>query len=118
MVNIEKSSLVHFAFSPHDKTKRIVARCSGSLVTRDDGGFLNVGSGECLPNVPEGGLTVVTTSRKDDLHAESRSDPVENKFGTQVEALQITTAQVNKEGIIGQEKEKEIMINAEKNKEL
>jgi len=88
MVNIEKSSLVDFAFSPHDKTKRIVARCSEvSLVTRDDSGFLNVGSGECLTNVPESGFTVVTTSRKDDLHAESRFDPVENKFGTQVEAL-------------------------------
>jgi len=97
MINTEKSSLVEFTFSPHDKRKRIVARCSSSLVTRDDSGFLNVGLGKCLPKVQEGGLPVVTTSRKDDLHAESRSHPVENKFGTQVDTIQISMAQVNKE---------------------
>ena len=106
MVNTEKSSLEQFAFSPRDKTKRLVASCNEcSLVTRDDGGFLNVGSGECLPKVPEGGLPAATTSRKNDLHAESHSHPVENKFGTQVDTLQINMAQVNKEGTIGQQKE-------------
>jgi hypothetical protein len=54
---------------------------------------------------PEGGLPVAT-SRKDNLHAESRSHPVENKFGIQVDTLQINMAQVNKEGIIGQQNEK------------
>ena len=105
MVNTKKSSLVELVVSPSDKCNTFVAESDGDIaadVTSSNG---EAGSGECLPKVPEGGLPAATTSRKNDLHAESHSHPVENKFGTQVDTLQINMAQVNKEGTIGQQKE-------------
>jgi len=91
------------------------------LIPEQDSGFLNVGSsgdavygprrnshlqmrymavggaGECQPELPEGGLTLATTSHRDDLQAaESSSFPVENIFGTQVDTHQINMAQVNR----------------------
>ena len=64
----------------------------GKFVTRSDGNAFDTirsdsknGSGECLPELPEGGLLVKTTSLRNDLQAMSSSLPVENRFGTQVD---------------------------------
>jgi len=98
MVNL-KSSLVQHMFSPRDKSDKFVISCNGcSPVTEYDGGFLKVGTGECLPELPQGVLPVGTTSPGDDLQAESSSLPVENIFGTQVDTHEINTAQVKRKG--------------------
>jgi hypothetical protein len=90
----EKSPSVKFEESPRDK---FVASSNGNApVTSSDGGFLKVGSGECLRGLPEGGSPVATTSHGDDLQAESSSLPVENVYGKQVDTLQIYAAQRNK----------------------
>ena len=53
--------------------------------------------GECLPELPEGGLPAKTTSPRSDLQAISSSLPVENRFGTQVD-INYRNATQNKEG--------------------
>jgi len=51
---VGKSPLV---VSPHDK---FVASSDGSVfITSSDNGILKAGSGECLPELPEGGLPVL-----------------------------------------------------------
>ena len=102
MVNMVKSPLVVSVFSPRDKfvaSSDGVASSNGStLVLEQDSS-----SGECLPELPEGGLTVATTCRRDNLQAESSSLPVENRFGTQVDTTyRKNTAQVNKTVARGQ----------------
>jgi hypothetical protein len=73
----EKPPLVNFVLSPRDK---FVASCDGSaLATSNDDGPTGAGSGECLPELPEGGLPVATTSHRDDLQAGCGSLPVENR---------------------------------------
>ena len=74
MVNTEKSSMVQSVFSPRDKINKLVAGSDGSKfvascndcspVTENAGCFLNVGSGEWLPKLPEGGLPVAVTSHQ------------------------------------------------------
>jgi len=111
MVN-SKSSLVQHMFSPRDKVNKFVASCNGcSLVTKHDGSSLKVGTGECLLELPEGGLPVATTVPRDDLQAKSSSLPVENIFGTQVDIHQINTAQVKrKDDNKGQRTKKRILL--------
>jgi len=94
VVNLEKSSLVKSVFSPQGK---FVASSDGSVdvtadVTSSNG---KASSGECLPNLPESGLPVVTTSHTDDLQAEDSSHPVENRIGIQVDTNHKKTAQDN-----------------------
>jgi len=124
MVNTEKSLLVKSVFSTGDQVdkpvvcgdgSKFVASCNGcSPVTENDGGFLKVGSDECLPKSPEGGLPVAATSHRDDLQAESSSLPVENRIGTLVDTHQICTAQVDEKGIKGQKTNKETETNTTK----
>jgi len=85
-----------------------VANSNGNApVTYSDGGFLKVGTGECLPELPEGGLRIATTSQGNDLQAESRSLPVENGYGKQVDTFRINAAQMNKEETKGRIKDKD-----------
>jgi hypothetical protein len=79
----EKSPLVECVFSPHDKF--VASRDGSAFVTSSDDGVLKAGSGECLPELPGGGLPVATTGHRDDLQAESSSLPVENICGNQVD---------------------------------
>jgi len=89
--------------------KSFVASSSATRpVTKNDGGFLKVGSGECLPELPEGGLPVVTTCHRDDLQVESSSLPVENGIGIQVDTTYKHTAQVDKKEVRGHIRNKEI----------
>jgi hypothetical protein len=75
--------------SPHDK---FVASSDGSaVVIRDVDGILDAGSGECLPELPEGGSPVAATDHRDDLQAGDSSLPIENKYGNQVDTIQINT---------------------------
>jgi hypothetical protein len=71
VVNFIKSPLV--GFSPHEKDVKSI------------GGNLKSGSGECLPELPEGGLLVATTSQGKDLQALTSSRPAENGVGNQVD---------------------------------
>jgi hypothetical protein len=94
VVTLEKSSLVKSVFSPQGK---FVESSDGSVdvtadVTSSNG---KASSGECLPNLPESGLPVVTTSHTDDLQAEDSSHPVENRIGIQVDTNHKKTAQDN-----------------------
>jgi hypothetical protein len=79
----KKSSLVDVMCSPPERS---VAGCDGrKFVTEGDVAVLKTGLGEYLPELPEGGLPVATTSRGDDLQAIDGSRPVENWFGNQVD---------------------------------
>jgi hypothetical protein len=64
---------------------RFVANSDGSRFVSSSGdGIFKAGSGECLPELPEGGSPVATTDNRDDVQAE-RFSPVGKKFGNQVE---------------------------------
>ena len=54
-------------------------------VTICGSGDRKAGLGECLPELPEGGLLTTTTSPRNDLQAEGSSLPVENRIGNQVD---------------------------------
>jgi hypothetical protein len=84
-----KSPLVESVFSP-----RFVANGDGCPAGSPTGvgGFLKVGSGECLPELPEGGRSVATIRHRDDLQAENSSLPVENGNGNQVDTKHKITA--------------------------
>jgi len=99
----EKSPLVEYVFSPRDK---FVASSDGSakFVTSSDG-VLKVGSGECLPKLPDSDCSAVT-SHRDDLQARCGSLPVEKRFGNQVDTIFKNAAQREK----GQVKERKIEI--------
>jgi hypothetical protein len=105
---VNKSSLVESVFSPKDK---FVAGSDGSLdvaadVTSSNG---KAGSGECLPRVPEGGLSVTATSRGNDLQAEGGSRPVENQFGNQVGTKYDKTTQGDKGQFSGKSRKDNIV---------
>jgi len=92
----KKSSLVELVVSPLDKCDTFVAGSDGDIaadVTSSNG---EAGSGECLPQMPEGGLSDTATSHGDDLQAREGSRPVENQFGNQVDTKYNTTAQSDK----------------------
>ena len=83
VVNLRKSPLAVFTFSPHEKC---VAGCDGnSIATHGGNGFPKAGSGEYLPEAPEGGLPAAATSHEDDLQVGRGSLPVENQIGNQVD---------------------------------
>jgi len=76
----------------------------GKFVTRSDGNAFDTirsdsknGSGECLPELPEGSLLATTTSHMNDLQAASSSLPVENRIDNQVDTIYTSAAQ-RKEG--------------------
>ena len=79
----KKSSLVESVFSPLNE---LVAGSDGGVNVAADVSSCNgkAGSGECLPQVPEGGLPYASTSQGNDLQAEEGSRPVENP-GNQVD---------------------------------
>ena len=92
VVNVKKSPLVVSIVSPYEKCvassdgSERVAGCDGNLiVTHGGNGFPKAGSGECLPEVPEGCLPVAATSHRDDLQAGRGSLPVANQIGNQVD---------------------------------
>ena len=95
-----KSPLVKIKVPSHDKFvagSDGVANSNGNApVTCSDGGLLTVGSGECLPELPEGGLTVAATIQRKVLQAESIYLAVENGHGNQVDTFQINAAPVCK----------------------
>ena len=99
-----KSPLVKVKESPHDHF--VSGSDDNAPVTSSDGGFLKVGSGECLPELLKSGAPVAVTCHKGDLQAESSSLPVENRYGKQVDTLQIKAAHVDKRDTNGQ-KDKE-----------
>ena len=77
---------------------KFVAISDGSaFVTTPGDSVSKAGSGECLPELPQGGLSATTTSHRNDLQEESSSLPVENSIGTQVDTTHKSEAQ-SKEG--------------------
>jgi hypothetical protein len=110
--DLRKSQLAEFVFSPQGK---FVAGSDGSIgvaadVTSSNG---KAGSGECLPQLPEGGLLVAVTSQGNDLQAEGGSRPVENQFGIQVDKRYKKTVQGSKGQPSGKSRENNV-INKEK----
>jgi len=103
---VGKSPLVEIKESPRDKF--IVSSDGNAPVTSSDGGFLQVVSGECLPELPESGAPVAATCHRDDIQAESGSLPVENRYGNQVDTLQIHAARIVKGETEGQIRNEEI----------
>jgi len=88
--------LAELVVSPLDKCDTFVAGSDGDIaddVTSSNG---EAGSGECLPQMPEGGLSDTAISHGDDLQAREGSRPVENQFGNQVDTKFNTTAQSDK----------------------
>ena len=84
-----KSPLVQSMFSPRVPHDNFVASSDGSENFVDSGddcsrspvvtGVLKVGSGKCLPKLPDSDCSAVTRHR-DDLQARCRSLPFENRF--------------------------------------
>ena len=73
---------------------KFIASCDGSVLTiSNDDGLTGSGTGECMPELPEGNLPVATTSHRNDLQAECGSFPVDNRRGRQVDTQQINMAQ-------------------------
>jgi hypothetical protein len=71
-----------------------VAGCdSRKFVTGSDGVVLKTGSGECLPELPEGGLPVATTSRGNDLQTVKGSRPVVKLTHTTKSQLRINKSE-------------------------
>jgi len=95
MVTTVKFPLVEYVFSPRDKF--VVSSDEIRRVREQDCGFLNVGAGECRPELPEDGLLVETIRHRKDLQAESSSLPVENGIGIQVDTKYEHSAQINRE---------------------
>ena len=95
-----KFPLVKIKVPPSDKVvfgSDGVANSNGNApVTCSDGGLLTVGSGECLPELLEGGLPVAASSHRNELKAESSSLAVQNGRGNQADTFQINAAQVDK----------------------
>jgi hypothetical protein len=85
---VGKSPLV---VSPQNKF--IESSDSSALVACSDDGILKAGSGECLPELPEGGLPVAATDHKVDLEVEDVSPTVEKRFGNQADTTYKNTAQ-------------------------
>jgi len=104
---VGKSPLVKFKESPRNKS--VPSSDVNAPVTSSKGAMvpLKVGSGECLPELPEGGAPFAATCHRDELQEESSSLPVENGYGNQVDTLQIYAAQVDKEEVTGQIRNKE-----------
>jgi hypothetical protein len=57
-------------------------------IASSDGNKQNTGTGEHLPEEPEGGLFTLTTVNQSDLQAQCNSFPVESVFGRQVDTHQ------------------------------
>ena len=70
-------------FAPHSEF--VDSSDVSAFFTSNDDGVSKTGSGECLPEFPEDGLSTITTSHGDGLLAEDGSLPVENIVGTQVD---------------------------------
>jgi len=92
----------------------IVSSPRGKCVARNDGsafvtirGDSKAGLGECLPELPEGGLPTTTTSHGNELQAVSSSLPVENEIGKQVDTI-YTRAGHRREGRVEIENRNEI----------
>ena len=102
-INKIKSSLVQSVFSPYNVV--VAGNDRNKSVPEQDSGPLNVGAGECLPELPEDGLPVATISHRNDLQAESSSLPVEDCIGIQVDTQHTLMAQRNKAEKEGQESE-------------
>jgi len=65
------------------------------------------GTGEDLPELPEGCLPHATTRHRNDIQIEiSRAPPVENEIGTQVDTTQEHMAQADRIEIKGYKREK------------
>jgi len=103
MITVNKSPLVDSVFSPHnkliancDESKSVAGSNSSFSFIERDGGFLKVGTGECLPKLPEYGRSVAAIRHKDDLQARGGSLPVENETGNQVDTKYKNTAQRSK----------------------
>jgi len=84
----KKSSLVESVFFPFSKVNTcntFVARSDEDIAADVSSSNGKAGTGECLPQMPEGGLPYASTSRGNDLQAsEEDSRPVENP-GNQVD---------------------------------
>jgi len=102
MVTTVKSPLVESVFSPRDKF--VVSSDKIRHVPEQDCGFLNVGAGERLPELPEHGLLVATIRHRNGLQAESRSLPVQNGIGIQDDTKYGNAAQINREELKGHER--------------
>jgi len=93
---VGKSPLVIKRISP---CKTVVPEIvDDTFVTDSRDGFLNVGAGECLSELPDSGLRVVTASLERDLQAVFSSLPVENGYENQVDTLKINAAQISMKG--------------------
>jgi len=100
----EKSSLVKSVFPPPSE---IVEKQIGHEDRSSDNCVLETGAGECLSELPEGGLLDTTTDRRTDLQCEYSSRPVENILGNQIDTVNKIAAQ-GQQGRQGQVKEKKI----------
>ena len=70
-----------------------------TFLTDSNDGFLNVGAGECLSELPDSGSRVVTTSLERGLQAVVSSLPVWNICDKQVDTLKINAAQISTKGL-------------------
>jgi hypothetical protein len=79
--------------SPH--VKSVVKKNDSAFPSAAISGDRKAGSGECLPELPDGGygLPSTTTSHRIDLQAKDSSLPVENRFGIQVDTLNVSKIQ-------------------------
>jgi hypothetical protein len=83
---VKKSPLVSHVLPPQKDL--VASRDGGALATSNDGGSTGTGTGECLPELPEGGLPVATTGHGNDLQAGYSSLPIENGYSNQVDTIQ------------------------------
>jgi len=94
---VGKSPLVIERISPCETV--VPEIIDDTFVTDSIDGFLKVGAGECLSELPDSGSRVVTTSLEKDLQAVVSSLPVENVYDNQVDTLKINAAQIGTKGL-------------------
>jgi hypothetical protein len=72
-----------------EKSPLVEPEISPLFVVDSNGYSIETGTGECQPECSGGGPGEVTTDHRNDLHARSRSLPVENLFHQKVSTTQI-----------------------------
>jgi len=109
------SSLVESVFSPLgilNTCDTFVAGSDGDIAADVTSSNEEAGMGECLPQMPGGGLSDTTTSQGNDLQAEEGSRPVENP-GNRVDTKDNKTVQGNK-GQPSKKSQKDSIVNVDK----
>jgi hypothetical protein len=95
---VKKSPLEVIEVESSPRVKCVVKKNDSAFPSAAICGDRKAGLGECLPELPEGGygLPSTTTSHRGDLQATDSSLPVENRIGTQVDTLNVSKVQKEK----------------------